>query len=62
MNTFNTFFKMLFSQKERRLIYDDKKPGDAGGSVEDLEAAGKKLRTTPITTDDPLKIDEYVIN
>lgn len=33
-----------------------------GTSVEDLEAAGKSLRTTPISSDNPLKIDEYIIN
>jgi hypothetical protein len=33
-----------------------------GDSVDDLEAAGKKLRTTPVTPDNPLKRDEYIIN
>lgn len=33
-----------------------------GDSVDDLVAAGKKLRTTPITPDEPLLRDEYIIN
>ena len=33
-----------------------------GDSVDDLKAAGKKLRTTPVTPDEPLLRDEYIIN